>query len=208
MHRVNYDYYASLHNWIDTFDLECTPKATIGLIGSIFFAGWAFAATFIPRLSDLYGRRKVFLITMAFNFLIYVSILLSHNFSLTLVLMFLIGMTSVGRVGGYIYLLDLTPVKQQTYTGMSLFAVNTTCGIWVCVYFAFISKQWQWFYLVGIFFNLVSVVGAYFLPESPKYLHSQGKWDELRVSMNVIAKVNRAPPLSASFDREKINNGL
>lgn len=209
VHRVDYEYYASLHNWVDTLDLECTPKAQIGLIGSIFFAGWAFAATFVPRLSDLYGRRVVFMISMTFHFLVYSGIILSHNFTLTIVLMFLLGMASVGRATiGYLYLIDMTPVKQQTMTGTSLLAVNTTCAVFACLYFHYISKQWQWFYLVGVAFNLVSVVATYFLPESPKYLHSQGKWSELRVSMNVIAKVNRAPPLSGRFDREKINGGV
>ena len=55
-HRVDWDDKASLHNWIEALNLECTDRAYIGLVGSMLFVGWATAATFLPRLSDLFGR--------------------------------------------------------------------------------------------------------------------------------------------------------
>ena len=31
----------------------------MGLIGSAYFIGWIITLTFMPRLSDLYGRQKI-----------------------------------------------------------------------------------------------------------------------------------------------------
>lgn len=79
MHRVNYDYYASLHNWVETLSLECTSKTQVGLIGSMFFAGWAISATFLPRLADIYGRNIVYILSMICHSIFIGAIILSHN---------------------------------------------------------------------------------------------------------------------------------
>lgn len=41
-----------------------TPSSEVGLIGSIFFVGWACSAPFISRLADLIGRKKTLFIAM------------------------------------------------------------------------------------------------------------------------------------------------
>ncbi len=81
--RINFDYPDSLHNWVESLDLHCVPKSQIGLIGSMFFAGWFIAATFLPRLSDLYGRRRVYLISMIGHAIFYGLIIISQNIKMT-----------------------------------------------------------------------------------------------------------------------------
>ncbi len=55
---------ASLDNWFVELKLECVSKARIGLIGSSMFMGWALSAIFLPRLSDIYGRKKIFMFSL------------------------------------------------------------------------------------------------------------------------------------------------
>jgi MFS family permease len=74
-----------------------TEPAVIGLLGSIFFVGWAAAAPFILRLVDIYGRKRVFVINMTMHGLFYLLIMLSKNLTLTIVLQFFFGIFSVGR---------------------------------------------------------------------------------------------------------------
>ena len=52
------------------------------------------------------------------------------------------------------------------------------------------SKDWFYFALIGYMFNIFSAVGAWFLPESPRYLCERGKVYELERSLKAIAKVN------------------
>ena len=61
----------------------------------------------------------------------------------------------------------------------------------VTLYFWRVSKNWFYFALVGYLFNVVSAVGAWFLPESPRYLCERGETYELERSLKAIAKVNR-----------------
>jgi len=58
----NADY--SLQNWIHDFDLVCASSLTISSFASLFFMGFAFGSLFIPKLSDKYGRKKLFYICM------------------------------------------------------------------------------------------------------------------------------------------------
>jgi MFS family permease len=61
---VNWSEELSLKNWFTGLHLECVSKARIGLIGSTLFAGWALSAIFIPRMADIYGRKKIFIFSM------------------------------------------------------------------------------------------------------------------------------------------------
>jgi hypothetical protein len=111
--RIDWDDPTSLHNWIEDLDLTCTPKELIGLIGSMFFAGWAFGATFLPRLADVFGRKKVYIGAMTGHAIFFFAIVLSRNRILTTVLMFFLGVMSVGRASvGYLYMIELSPLKQ------------------------------------------------------------------------------------------------
>ena len=58
------------------------------------------------------------------------------------------------------------------------------------IYFAFISKHWFWFVLVG-FITLICVdISAVWLPESPKYLLKMGRKFEAVLILQRIAKSN------------------
>jgi MFS family permease len=119
--RVDYSFQDSLHNWVETLDLNCTPKSQIGLLGSMLFAGWAVSATFLPRLADVYGRRRVYLVSMVAHAFFYGLIIISHDLKFSTAMQFFLGMASVGRASvGYLYSLELVPHAQQTAVGTML----------------------------------------------------------------------------------------
>ena len=51
-------------NWVEKYDLLCEPKMKVGLIGSMYFIGLIVFITFVPPLSDRYGRKWIFIITL------------------------------------------------------------------------------------------------------------------------------------------------
>ena len=61
------------------------------------------------------------------------------------------------------------------------------------LYFIRISKDWFWFVMIGYLWNFLSVIGAWFLPESPRYLCEKNQIYELERSLKVIAKINGKP---------------
>lgn len=53
-----------IDNWIEKFDLLCEQKWKIGLIGSMYFIGVIVGMSFVPPLSDAYGRKVIFIVTL------------------------------------------------------------------------------------------------------------------------------------------------
>ena len=58
-YRPNMDLDDSYTNWISHYELTCYSGGAIGLIASSYFIGWIVTLTFIPRISDLYGRKRL-----------------------------------------------------------------------------------------------------------------------------------------------------
>ena len=107
----------------------------------MLFAGWALAATFLPRLGDIYGRRIIYIGAMIAHGIFYAGIILSGSRVLTTVFMFFLGMASVGRATvGYLYVMELVPTPQQTTVGTVLMIMNSVITIFSCIYFLYISK--------------------------------------------------------------------
>ena len=49
---------------------------------------------------------------------------------------------------------------------------------------------------------MVSAVGVWFLPESPKFYISRKRYDDARQSINFIAKVNKKDEFHSKFESE------
>ncbi|CDW73598.1 solute carrier family member 5 [Stylonychia lemnae] len=206
-YKIDWDNDSSLHNWVETLDLTCESSAKIGLIGSIYFVGWAVAAIFLPRLSDLFGRKWVYFYSMLFHGLVYLGLILSHNLNLTIVLMGFFGFCSLGRASvGYLYMQELTPIKQQTIIGTILSITGGLVTVFIALYFLYVSKHWEGFQIFGCATNFLIVVSIPFLPESPKYLISKNRYEDARDSLKVIAYFNRhSGEVNFKFDTEVHN---
>jgi MFS family permease len=112
-HKIDWDDEASLHNWFESLDLTCVSKQRIGFIGSSLFIGWALGATFLPRLSDLYGRRRVFIGSMILQVVTFIGLYLSKNIDVTTFIMFVFGVASVGRTSlSFLYMMELLPANR------------------------------------------------------------------------------------------------
>ena len=99
-HRRDTSNDLSLHNWIEDLDLACSkqgPMGPIALLGSLQFVGWALSAFVTPRLSDIYGRKIIFLASMVIQFVSLIGILISRNWIVTAGLIFIFGTGGVGR---------------------------------------------------------------------------------------------------------------
>ncbi len=136
--RYEYDYSnpGTLHNWVEDLRLECVSSFRLGLLGSAIIAGWAIGSIFIPRLGDVIGRKKVLFVSYLICNIVWLGLLLSRNLNFTTVLLFFFGFVSVGRCAvGFIYLIELTPKRYQSFIGSLPHIGNALIGITLTVYF-------------------------------------------------------------------------
>jgi hypothetical protein len=82
---------------------------------------------------------------------------------------------------------------------------NGFVAVYTVIYYWFISTNWIPINIFGAVLTVVSAVGVYFLPESPKFYLSTRRYDEAREAINFIAKTNGKREFTAKFDREVID---
>lgn len=97
MVRVDLDDAHSLQNWVDQYDLTCIEHAKIGLLGTMIFLGWMTSSMFVPRMSDIFGRKKFFLGFQVMQVLAIIALLYVKSFGAALFSLFCVGFAGVGR---------------------------------------------------------------------------------------------------------------
>lgn len=89
-----------IDNWQGQTNMLCESKERIGFLGACFFIGVLVASTIIPvgMLSDWYGRRYLFLGTLATLLCSCVGFLLAKSLDELYIYMFLLGISFPGRL--------------------------------------------------------------------------------------------------------------
>lgn len=105
--------------------------------------------------------------------------------------MFFYGSSGVFRCSiSYLMLMEFTPQKNQALIGTMVHVSSGFFTSLVILYFDYISNYWKPWYIF-LLVCVASIVGLMFLiPESPKWLIGQKKFDEARVVLAKIAKWN------------------
>ncbi len=70
------------------------------------------------------------------------------------------------------------------------------------MYFRYISKNWIYFQIYAITMNVISTLCVLLIPESPKYLYSNKKFEKAKEMLKYIAKFNRVKVINFRFDTE------
>ena len=63
-YKIDTDSLVYINNWVESLNMQCTPKLYIGMIGAMAFAGVAISCLFIPQLGDKYGRHLCWMVTI------------------------------------------------------------------------------------------------------------------------------------------------
>jgi Sugar (and other) transporter len=74
------------------------------------------------------------------------------------------------------------------------------------IYFWKISKNWVWIEIFACSLGAFAMIGAFIMPESPKFLITRKRFDEAREAISTIARVNGRPAFTDRFDREVVDS--
>jgi MFS transporter, SP family, galactose:H+ symporter len=162
------------------------PSDEVEWITTAALVGAVLGAALSGRLTDIYGRKKIILVTSIIFGIgsIMTGAADSPNFLAwgRIVLGVAIGISSFTVP---LYIAEISPTKIRGAV-VSSFQLMITIGI-VASYFsdlAFADEanpySWRWMFYVGVFPALILFVGMYFLPETPRFLIGIGKEEEGR----------------------------
>jgi MFS family permease len=173
------------------------------MFGSLFFLGVVISSLFMPRLSDIYGRKNISLSGTITHVCCSLVILFSTSLNLSLVMTFLLGFAMGGRVlVGYCWMTEhMREIDLPRVTGFMFFC--DSFGIMIAtVYFKFISKNWKYMFGIPQIFLVVGIVMLMkYRTDSPKYFYSKKDFARLRWSLTQIGRNNGVLSKDECFTR-------
>lgn len=94
------------------------------------------------------------------------------------ILFFILGLETPGRMlTGFVYYQEFLPEKYSYIFGTFGAINNAAIFILMTLYFKYGNLSWRWTVLFSAVMNFLTLIfSLYFLPESPKWLLSRGRY--------------------------------
>ncbi|KAM5300751.1 organic cation/carnitine transporter 2 isoform 2-T2 [Glossophaga mutica] len=192
---------------VTEWNLVCEDDWKAPLTISLFFVGVLVGSFISGQLSDRFGRKNVLFVTMGmqtgFSFLQ----VFSKNFEMFCVLFFIVGM---GQISNYVAAF----VLGTEILGKSVRIIFSTLG--VCIFYAFgymllplfayFIRDWRMLLLALTVPGVLCALLWWFIPESPRWLISQGRFKEAEVIIHRAAKINGVVAPSTIFEPSELQD--
>uniref|UniRef100_A0A5F5Q0M3 Solute carrier family 22 member 5 n=1 Tax=Equus caballus TaxID=9796 RepID=A0A5F5Q0M3_HORSE len=192
---------------VTEWNLVCEDDWKAPLTISLFFVGVLVGSFISGQLSDRFGRKNVLFVTMGmqtgFSFLQ----VFSKNFEMFTVLFVLVGM---GQISNYVAAF----VLGTEILGKSVRIIFSTLG--VCIFYAFgymllplfayFIRDWRMLLLALTVPGVLCALLWWFIPESPRWLISQGRFKEAEVIIHRAARINGIVAPSTIFDPSELQD--
>ncbi|XP_036607868.1 solute carrier family 22 member 4 isoform X2 [Trichosurus vulpecula] len=186
---------------ITEWNIVCDENWKPPLTTSLFFVGVLMGSFISGQLSDRFGRKNILFGTMAvqtgFSFLQIFSV----NWEMFTVLFVIVGM---GQISNYV----VAFILGTEILGKSVRIIFSTLG--VCIFFAigymllplfaYFIRDWRMLLLALTVPGVLCVPLWWFIPESPRWLISQGRFKEAEDIIQKAAKMNNVTAPVVVFD--------
>lgn len=170
----------------------------------MYFIGVVTTLTFVPPLSDMYGRKVIFLATLFVQIVAQIGFIFSTSLTEAYVYEFLLGTCFAGRtIIGLNYVLEYNLI-QYTETIVTTFVFFFSIDIiLLTAWYQFVDRGWLQVQVILLVAALITF--AYFLvlvPESPKWQYIKGQFNRSRGNLAYVGKFNGLPETKLSRIRK------
>ncbi|VDK61554.1 unnamed protein product, partial [Anisakis simplex] len=198
----------SFHSAALEYDWICGKKAYFAsLFSQIQFFGVLLGTVLFGTLSDSFGRRPTAIFALAFGIAISFSSGLAPNWQILMVTRFFVGLSIGGTVVGVCtYVMEmLLPQQRMALRAFFNWGVARLMMTVICYVFPY----WR----TSCFANAIAALPAllivlFICPESPTWLHSKGRLDEMRESEKHIARFAGVDYVEVEHSRAVKNQSL
>uniref|UniRef100_A0A3B4AKM6 Major facilitator superfamily (MFS) profile domain-containing protein n=1 Tax=Periophthalmus magnuspinnatus TaxID=409849 RepID=A0A3B4AKM6_9GOBI len=192
---------------ITEWDLVCDDSWKNPLTSSINFCG-VLAGSFVSgQLSDRFGRKVVLFASLALSNVTSFLQIFSPSWPVFCAFYFVIGM---GRISSYVtaFVLGMEVLSPRVRTAFSTAGVCLffAAGYMLLPLFAFFLRDWKNLLLGLTLPSLALVPLWWYVPESPRWLLSQGRIQEAEVLIEKAAKINKMDAPQIIFKSLQVND--
>lgn len=189
---------ATEQNWV------CENAALPHTAQAIFFGGAILGGLIFGWLADRFGRIPALVGSNLVGFISGIATTLCSSFLGFCICRFLVGMAFDNCFTMmYILVLEYVGPKYRTFVANMSIAIFFTFAATILPWIAYYLADWKMLCYVTSAPLLVSVFAAWFIPESARWLTSQGKFDKAIGILRRFEKFNKKTVDEAVYDKFK-----
>ncbi|XP_007934404.1 solute carrier family 22 member 7 [Orycteropus afer afer] len=187
------------------WDLVCEQKGLNKATSTFFFAGVLVGAVVFGYLADRFGRRRLLLVAYVSALVLSLASAASVNYA-----MFAITRTLTGTAlaGFTIIVLPLEmewlDVEHRTVAGV-LSSTFWTGGVMLLALVGYLIRDWRWLLLAVTLPCVPGILSFWWVPESARWLLTQGRVEEAHRYLLRCARLNGQPVREDDLSQEALS---
>lgn len=164
----------------------------MGWLGSSYYFGSFITIVAVPWLADEYGRKKIIVSNMLICAIALIGLLFTHSYNLAIFFIMIVGVTFPGNyiISFFLFIEYTNPSKLYNILYWCMYSYPVLYFMF-SLYFGYIDRTMAPIEVFFIVMGIVSALWIYiYVPETPKFLLSKGKYEEARESIRQMARFN------------------
>ncbi|XP_070312505.1 solute carrier family 22 member 7 isoform X4 [Odocoileus virginianus] len=187
------------------WDLVCEQKGLNKATSTFFFAGVLVGAVVYGYLSDRFGRRRLLLVAYVSSLVLSLASAASVSYIMFVITRTLTGMALAGFTIIVMPLeLEWLDVRHRTVAGV-LSSTFWTGGVMLLALIGYLIRDWRWLLLTVTLPCAPGILTLWWVPESARWLLTQGRVEEAHRYLLHCARLNGQPAGEDSLSREALN---
>ncbi|CAK6976290.1 Hypothetical predicted protein [Scomber scombrus] len=191
---------------VSEFDLVCSEQWKQPFTATVFFLGVLCGCFFSGQLADRFGRKPVLFATITVQTVFTFIQVFSSSWIMYTILLYINGL---GQMSNFVAALVL---GAETFTGNVRVLYSSmgtmlgfSAGYMILPFLAYFLRDWKSLQLALSVPCLVYIPFWWFIPESPRWLLSQGRVEEAEAIVRKAAKWNKVQAPPVIFDNYSVN---
>uniref|UniRef100_A0A667ZU44 Solute carrier family 22 member 3 n=2 Tax=Myripristis murdjan TaxID=586833 RepID=A0A667ZU44_9TELE len=185
-----YDY-EGRQSFVTEFDLVCSDGWLVDMYQAILNVGFLVGTITIGYLADRFGRKITFLMANLLNGIAGILVAVVPNYISVLVFRTISGFGVKGSwIVAYVLITEIVGVEYRRTVGI-IYQMFFSVGVIVLPLLAYFITDWRWLQVVITAPYILFLSYYWFIPESPRWLLSQGNSSRAMEITAAIAKQNK-----------------
>uniref|UniRef100_A0A3P8TTH3 Major facilitator superfamily (MFS) profile domain-containing protein n=1 Tax=Amphiprion percula TaxID=161767 RepID=A0A3P8TTH3_AMPPE len=185
---------------VSEFDLVCSDQWKRPFTTLIFFLGVVFGSFFSGQLSDRYGRKLVLFVTMAVQTVFVFVQAFATSWVVFIILLFINGLAQINYLAALVLGAEVLTGNERIFFSSLGSCLAFAIGYMMLPLFAYFLRDWKSLLYALSVPSVVFIPLWWFVPESPRWLISQGRVEEAEAILRKAAKWNKVQAPNAIFE--------
>ncbi|XP_040891092.1 solute carrier family 22 member 7-like [Toxotes jaculatrix] len=184
------------------WDLVCDKRRVNKATATIFFMGVMLGAAVFGYLSDRFGRKRTLLLSYVTTTVFGFASAFSYNFTMFAVMRFFTGFGISGiSIISIVLCIEWVDIKHRTAVGV-LMSMDWSVSTAVLPVVAYFVNDWRYLTATATAPLFLAMICWWWLPESARWLISNGKLNHAHFYLTKCAKVNHREQFMADLKPE------